>query len=60
MAYRNLFEKLKVLINLSSFIMAGNMDMLKLDSNGDDRRLKVNDILDEVKDLEYCKTHLPL
>jgi hypothetical protein len=56
MAYRNLYEKLKVLINLSSFIMAGNMDMLKLDSNGDDRRLKVNDILDEVKDLEYCKT----
>lgn len=55
-AYRNLYEKLKELNNLTSFILAGNYDMLKLDdpTKGDDRRTKINDILDEVKGIEYC------
>ena len=57
MAYRNLYEKLKQLMNLTSFIMSGNYDMLKLDdpTKGDDRRIKVSDVADVIKDLEYCK-----
>ncbi|MDR3598616.1 DUF5906 domain-containing protein [Clostridium sp.] len=57
MTYRNVFEKAKSLKNVTSFIMTGNYDMLKLDSpqEGDDRRLKSNDISDVVKDAEYCK-----
>jgi len=56
MSYRNLYEKLKTLKNLTSFIMTGNYDMLKLDdpSKGDDRRIKVNDVSDVIKDREYC------
>jgi hypothetical protein len=36
--------------------MTGNYYMLKLDdpSKGDDRRIKVNDVSDEVKDRQYC------
>ena len=56
MAYRNLYEKLKQLKNLTSFIMSGNYDMLKLDdpTKGEDRRIKINDVADIVKDAEYC------
>jgi hypothetical protein len=56
MSYRNLYEKLKTLLNLTSFIMTGNYDMLRLDdpSKGEDRRIKVNDVADIVKDREYC------
>lgn len=57
MSYRNLYEKIKSLMNLTSFIMTGNSPMLKLDSSasGDDRRLKVNQMSDEVKDRAYCE-----
>lgn len=47
MTYRNLYEKLKTMLNLTSFIMGGNYDMLKLDdpTKGEDRRIKINDVL---------------
>jgi hypothetical protein len=56
MSYRNLYEKLKQLMNITSFILCGNYDMLRLDdpTKGEDRRTKVNDVKDEVKDAEYC------
>jgi hypothetical protein len=56
MEYRNLYEKLKRLQNMTSWIMTGNYDMLKLDdpAKGDDRRLKVNDVSNEIKDRIYC------
>ncbi|MDR3549868.1 MAG: DUF5906 domain-containing protein, partial [Candidatus Babeliales bacterium] len=56
MSYRNLYEKLKTLTNVTSFIMSGNYDMLKLDdpSKGDDRRIKVNEVSNEVKNQNYC------
>jgi hypothetical protein len=56
MSYRNLYEKLKQLMNITSFILCGNYDMLRLDdpTKGEDRRTKVNDVKDEVKDEEYC------
>ncbi|MDR3561978.1 MAG: DUF5906 domain-containing protein [Negativicutes bacterium] len=56
MSYRNLYEKLKTLMNITSFIMTGNYDMLKLDdpSKGDDRRIKANEVSDAVKDRKYC------
>jgi hypothetical protein len=55
-SYRNLYERLKALRNITSFIMTGNYDMLKLDdpSKGDDRRIKVNEVSDLIKDREYC------
>ena len=54
-SYRNLYEKLKTLKNLSSFIMSGNHPMLKLEdeSKGTDRRLKVDDCDNVLKDAEY-------
>lgn len=57
-SYRNLFEKLKMLKNTTSFIMTGNYDMLKLDDpgKGDDRRIKIGDVSDELKSVEYCNT----
>lgn len=56
MSYRNLYEKIKVLQNMTSFIMTGNYDMLKLDdpSKGDDRRICVNDVYDFQETKEYC------
>jgi hypothetical protein len=55
MAYRNLYEKLKNLLNLTSFIMSGNYDMLKLDdpTKGDDRRIKPNDVTEKLQSAEY-------
>lgn len=55
-SYRNLFEKLKLLKNTTSFIMTGNYDMLKLDdpSKGEDRRIKVGDVSDKKESNEYC------
>ena len=54
-AYRNLYEKLKLLLNTTSFIMSGNYDMIKLDdpSKGDDRRIKVNDVSEILQNNEY-------
>ena len=38
--------------------MTGNYDMLKLDDpgKGDDRRIKIGDVSDELKSVEYCNT----
>ena len=57
MSYRNLYEKLKTMLNLTSFIMGGNYDMLKLDdpTKGEDRRIKVNDVSKVLKSVEYFK-----
>ena len=57
-AYRNLYEKLKLLLNTTSFIMSGNSDMIKLDdpSKGDDRRIKVNDVSEILNSNDYFKT----
>ena len=57
MTYRNLYEKLKTMLNLTSFIMGGNYDMLKLDdpTKGEDRRIKINDVLKILKSSEYFK-----
>ena len=51
--YRDLYEKMKPLKNLSSFVMSGNFDMLKLDPNGEDRRTKINDCDNVLKDQKY-------
>jgi hypothetical protein len=57
MSYRNLYEKLKQLLNMTSFIMSGNYDMLKLDdpTKGEDRRIKINDVSETLKNEEYAK-----
>lgn len=57
MSYRNLYEKLKTLKNITSFMMTGNYDMLKLDdpSKGEDRRILISDVADIIKDEKYCK-----
>jgi len=51
--YRDLYEKMKPLKNLSSFVMSGNFDMLKLDPNGEDRRTKINDCDNVLKEQNY-------
>ena len=55
MTYRNLYEKLKELRNITSFIMTGNYDMLKLDDNskGEDRRIVVCPVKNTLENAEY-------
>ena len=54
-SYRNLFKSLQESLNVSSFIMTGNFDGIKLDdfSTGKDRRVKIADVLEELKDQGY-------
>lgn len=56
--YRNLYAAHKQLKNVSSFIMTGNYDMLKLDGpdKGSDRRILVCPMSDEIKSYQYCNT----